>query len=153
MPHLFERQQDGTLKIEVAKRGKELLWDALLNKGTAFSDEEREVFNIMGLLPAVVNSIDQQAERTFAAITRKPEPLEQYIGLAALQDRNETLFYKLLTLHLEEFMPIVYTPTVGEACQHYSQILRRGRGVWITPNHRGRIDEVLANVPARATCG
>ncbi len=144
MPHHFERQPDGTLKIKVAKRGKELLWNALLNKGTAFSDEERETFRLMGLLPAVVNTIEQQAERTFAAITRKSEPLEQYIGLAALQDRNETLYYKLLTDHLEAFMPIVYTPTVGDASWNYSQIFRRGRGVWITPNHRGRIKELLA---------
>jgi malic enzyme len=144
MPHHFERQPDGTLKIKVAKRGKELLWDALLNKGTAFSDDEREAFGLMGLLPAVVNTIDQQAERTFAAITRKSEPLEQYIGLAALQDRNETLYYRLLTEHLEAFMPIVYTPTVGDASWNYSQIFRRGRGLWITPNHRGRVKELLA---------
>lgn len=146
MPHFFERRDDGTLKIEVTKRGKEVLWDALLNKGTCFSDEEREAFDLIGLLPAVVNTIEQQAERTYAAITRKDDPLEQYIGLAALQDRNETLFYKLLTTHLEEFMPIVYTPTVGEASLHYSHIFRRGRGLWITPNHRGRIKELLSAI-------
>jgi len=144
MPHYFERQDDGSLSIKVTKRGKELLWDALLNKGTCFTDEERETFNLVGLLPAVVNTPEQQAERTYKAITRKDDPLEQYIGLAALQDRNETLFYELLTSHLEEFMPIVYTPTVGEASWHYSQIFRRGRGVWITPNHRGRMKELLS---------
>jgi len=144
MPHHFERQADGTLKINVTKRGKELLWDALLNKGTCFSDEERETFKLIGLLPAVVNSTEQQTARTYAAITRKDDPLEQYIGLAALQDRNETLFYQLLTQNLEKFMPIVYTPTVGEASWNYSQIFRRGRGVWITPNHRGRIKELLS---------
>ncbi len=144
MPHYFERQDDGSLSIKVTKRGKELLWDALLNKGTCFTDEERETFNLIGLLPAVVNTPEQQAERTYKAITRKDDPLEQYIGLAALQDRNETLFYEILTSHLEEFMPIVYTPTVGEASWHYSQIFRRGRGVWITPNHRGRIKELLS---------
>ena len=144
MPHFFKRKDDGTLGIEVAKRGKELLWDALLNRGTAFTDEEREKFNLVGLLPAVVNTMQQQADRTFAAITRKDDPLEQYIGLAALQDRNETLFYKLLTDNLERFMPIVYTPTVGEASWHYSQIFRRGRGVWITPNHKGQIKKLLS---------
>lgn len=143
MSHFFERQEDGTLSIKVAKRRKELIWDALLNKGTCFTDEEREAFELIGLLPAVVNTPEQQAQRTYAAITRKSEPLEQYIGLMALQDRNETLFYKLLTEHIEEFMPIVYTPTVGEAGWHYSQIFRRGRGLWITPNHRGRIKEIL----------
>ncbi len=146
MPHFFERQDDGTLKIDAAKRGKELLWDALLNKGTAFTEEERETFGLTGLLPAQVNTIDEQAERTYQAIIRKPEPLEQYIGLRALQDRNETLFYRLLTNHLEEFMPIVYTPTVGEAGFHFSQIFRRGRGIWITPKHRGRIKELLAGL-------
>ncbi|MCH7823853.1 MAG: NAD-dependent malic enzyme [Acidobacteria bacterium] len=146
MSHFFKRQDDGTLRIEVAKRGKELLWDALLNKGTAFTEEERETFGLAGLLPAQVNTIDDQAERTYQAIIRKPEPLEQYIGLRALQDRNETLFYRLLIDHLEEFMPIVYTPTVGEAGFHFSQIFRRGRGIWITPEHRGRIKELLAGL-------
>ena len=144
MPHYFDRQDNGTLKIEVHKRGKELLWDALLNKGTAFTEEEREAFDLNGLLPTQVNTIEDQAERTYLAITRKSEPLEQYIGLRALQDRNETLLYKLLIDHLEEFMPIVYTPTVGDACFHFSRIFRRGRGVWITPDHRGRIKELLA---------
>jgi len=144
MPHVFERQDDGTLKITVNKRGKELLWDALLNKGTCFSAAEREAFNLTGLLPAAVNTIEEQAARTYKAITRKQDPLEQYIGLASLQDRNETLFYRLLTENLEDFMPIVYTPTVGEASWHYSQIFRRGRGVWITPDNRGRIKELLA---------
>jgi malic enzyme len=143
MPHFFERHEDGTLSIKVAKRRKELLWDALLNKGTCFTDEERETFELVGLLPAAVNTPAQQAERTYAAITRKNDPLEQYIGLAALQDRNETLFYKLLTEHIEKFMPIVYTPTVGEAGVRYSRIFRRGRGLWITPDHRGRIKELL----------
>ena len=146
MPHVFERQPDGTLKVEVAKRGKEVLWNASLNKGTAFPDNERDALDLMGLLPAVVNTIDQQAERTFESITRKEDPLEQYIGLAALQDRNETLYYKLLTGHLERFMPIVYTPTVGEASLHFSHIFRRGRGVWITPNHRGRVKELLTKL-------
>ena len=144
MPHFFERQDDGTLKIEANKRGKELLWDALLNKGTAFTEEEREVFGLKGLLPSQVNSIDYQAERTYRAITRKSEPLEQYIGLRALQDRNETLLYKILIDHLEELMPIVYTPTVGQAGFYFSKIFRRGRGVWITPDHRGQIKEILA---------
>ena len=143
MPHIFERKPDGTLKIQVSKRGKEVLWDALLNKGTAFTEEERETFGLVGLLPSEVNTIEQQAERTFGAIVRKTDPLEQYIGLNALQDRNETLFYKLLCDHIVEFMPIVYTPTVGDAGWHFSQIFRRGRGVWITPEHRGRIKELL----------
>jgi malic enzyme len=144
MSHYFERQQDGSLRINVESRGKKLLWDGLLNKGTAFSDDEREAFELIGLLPAVVNTIEQQAERTHGAIARKQVDLDKYITLAALQDRNETLYYKLLTDHLDEYMPIVYTPTVGEASLHYSDVFRRGRGVWITPNHRGRIKELLS---------
>jgi len=144
MQHYFERQQDGSLRINVHSRGKTLLQDELLNKGTGFSDDERETFELMGLLPAVVNTIEQQAERTHQSVARKQADLDKYITLAALQDRNETLYYKLLTEHLEEYMPIVYTPTVGEASLHYSHVFRRGRGVWITPNHRGRIKELLS---------
>ena len=144
MQHYFERQPDGSLRINVHSRGKTLLQDELLNKGTGFSDDERETFELVGLLPAVVNTIEQQAERTHQSVARKQVDLDKYITLAALQDRNETLYYKLLTEHIEEYMPIVYTPTVGEASLHYSHVFRRGRGVWITPNHRGRIKELLS---------
>ncbi|HUL79757.1 MAG TPA: NAD-dependent malic enzyme, partial [Vicinamibacteria bacterium] len=95
----------------------------------------------------VVSSMEQQARRAYGNIARKTEPLERYIGLAALQDRNEHLFYRVLGDHLEEFLPIVYTPTVGQACQQYSRIFRRARGLWITPDHKGRMTEVLANAP------
>ena len=91
--------------------------------------------------------MEQQARRAYGNIVRKSEPLERYIGLAALQDRNEHLFYRVLADHLEEFLPIVYTPTVGLACQQYSRIFRRARGLWITPEHKGRMTEVLANAP------
>src|SRR5262249_34177870 len=80
-------------------------------------------------------------------LARKTDPLERYIGLASLEDRNEHLFHYVLGEHLEEFLPIVYTPTVGRACEQFSHIFRRARGLWITPGHRGRIDEVLGNAP------
>jgi malic enzyme len=90
--------------------------------------------------------MEQQARRAFANIARKPDALERHIGLAALHDRNERLFYRVLGDHLEELLPIVYTPTVGRACQEFSHIFRRARGLWITPEHRGRIHAVLGNV-------
>ena len=143
----FERTPDGRSRVCVRERGARLLSHHLHNKSTAFSHEERRQFDLEGLLPPVVSTMAQQAERAYANIMRKPDPLERYIGLAALQDRNEHLFYRVLLDHLEELLPIVYTPTVGEACQKYSHIFRRARGVWITAEQRGQIDAVLANVP------
>ncbi len=132
--------------IEVRDRGAALLHAPLLNKGTAFSAQERKSFDLEGLLPSTISSMGQQVARNYASIQRKDEPLEKYIGLVALQDRNETLFYRLLSENIEEFLPIVYTPTVGLATQMYSHIFRRARGVWITPEHKGRIAQVLGNV-------
>jgi malate dehydrogenase (oxaloacetate-decarboxylating) len=140
-----EIDEDGTTVVECALRGDRLLSHAMFNKGTGFTRDERDAFGLLGLLPHVVCTIEQQVERVHARLNRKTDPLEKYIGLAALQDRNETLFHRLLLEHLEELMPIVYTPTVGQACQLYSTIFRRGRGLWITPDHQGRIRTVLEN--------
>jgi malic enzyme len=142
----FERTDQG-VRAKIAHRGRDLLNHPLVNKGTAFSAEERRAFALEGLLPHSITTIGQQLVRVYESICRKPDPLERYIGMAALQDRNETLFYRLLIEHVDELMPIVYTPTVGEACQYYSHIFRRGRGMWITPEHRGRIADVLKNAP------
>jgi malic enzyme len=103
--------------------------------------------SLEGLLPSGVNTIEQQARRVYENLARKTDPLERYIGLASLEDRNEHLFHHVLGQHLEEFLPIVYTPTAGRACQEFSHIFRRARGLWITPEHRGRIHEVLGNWP------
>jgi malic enzyme len=144
----YGERRDGTvIRVEVPYRGVALLRHSVYNKGTAFTREERRAFGLEGLLPDAVSTLDQQVRRMHANIVRKQDPLEQYVGLAALQERNETLFYRLLLDHLEEFLPIVYTPTVGQACQEFSRIFRRGRGLWITPGHRGRIAEVLGNAP------
>jgi malic enzyme len=143
----LKRDSAGKLSLEVPYRGTRLLRHPMYTKGTAFSQEERRAFGLDGLLPHAVSTIEQQERRVYANITRKSDPLEKYIGLAALQDRNEHLFYRLLSDHIEEFLPIVYTPTVGRACQEFSHIFRRARGLWITPGHRGRIDEVLGNAP------
>jgi len=120
-----------------------LLRFPLFNKGTGFTGEERQYFELEGLLPSRHNDIETQAERTYKTIMFNEDPVGRHIGLAALQDRNEHLYYKVLSEHLEELMPIVYTPTVGKASQYFSRVYRRGRGIWITPQFRGRIEDVL----------
>jgi malic enzyme len=138
----------GAEVVHSHRRGVDVLTDPRLNKGSAFTPAERRALGLEGLLPHQVCTIEQQVHRAYQNIVRKSEPLEQYIGLVSLQDRNETLFYRLLVDHVEHFLPIAYTPTVGLACQRFSHIYRRQRGLWITPEHRGRIAEVLANTPS-----
>jgi len=132
---------------KVPYSGPQILGHPLYNKGSGFTREERQAFGLEGLLPSAVNTLEQQARRVYENLARKTDPLERYIGLASLEDRNEHLFHYVLGEHLEEFLPIVYTPTVGRACQQFSHIFRRARGLWITPEHRGRIDQVLGNWP------
>ncbi len=141
------RLEDGRWRVEVPARGPRLLAHPMYNKSSAFSREERETFGLEGLLPSAVSTMAMQARRVYENITRKSTPLEQYIGLSALQDRNEHLFYRVLLDNLEEFLPVIYTPTVGQASRLYSHIFRRGRGVWITPADLGHVRRLLANAP------
>ena len=113
-------------------RGMDLLDTPLLNKGTAFTDEERTQFGLHGLLPPCVETLEEQVARAYEAYKRKDDDLERHICLRALQDNNEVLFYRLLLDHIEEMTPIVYTPTVALACQQFSHIYRRPRGMFIS---------------------
>lgn len=115
----------------------------LYDKGTGFTYEERRRFGIEGMLPAEYNNIETQAERTFQSICFNPDSVGRHIDLSQLMNRNEVLFYKILSKHLEELMPVIYTPTVGEASRFFSRVYRRARGVFISPDHAGRIEEVL----------
>jgi malic enzyme len=142
-----KRGGDGRERVEVRLRGPQLLSHRMYNRSTAFSREDRRELGLEGLLPDVVSSMEQQARRAYANVARRTEPLDRYVTLAALQDRNEHLFYKVLGEHLEEFLPVVYAPTVAQACHQYGRFSRRARGLWITPEHKGRMTEVLANAP------
>ena len=133
----------GQKYMAVSARGQALLMNPITNKGTAFTQREREELGLQGLIPPMVCTMKQQLDRTYENYLNKTTNLERFIYLTSLQDRNETLFYRLLLEHIDEMMPIVYTPVVGEACQKYSHIYRRGRGLYIDYNHRGHIDKLL----------
>src|SRR6266481_6335579 len=134
-------------KIPAGLRGMDLLDTPLLNKGTAFSDQERSTFGLHGLLPPQVETLIEQSERAYEAFAVKPNDLEKHIYLRQLQDANETLFYRLMLDHVVEMMPIVYTPTVGLACQQFSHIYRRPRGMAISYPLRDSIGQILRNRP------
>ena len=119
----------------------------LLNKGSAFSMEERSSFNLLGLLPEVVETIEEQAERAWIQYQGFKTEIDKHIYLRNIQDTNETLFYRLVQNHLEEMMPVIYTPTVGAACERFSEIYRRSRGVFISYQNRHNMDDILQNVP------
>jgi len=131
--------------VRVRERGRNLLLDPFTNKGTAFPIEERESLGLLGLLPPALSTPEQQLDRAYENFQAAGDPLKKYVYLTALHDRNEVLYFHLLHDHIDEMMPIVYTPVVGEACQRFSHLYRRARGVYVTLRHRGRIAQVLAN--------
>ena len=136
---------DSTLEVRTA--GSALLARPSLNKGTAFTEDEREAFGLHGLLPPDVESLETQVRRAYDAYRRKATDLGRHITLRQLQDSNETLFYALLEAHIAEMLPIIYTPTVGEACQQFSEIYRRPRGLFVSYRMKDRIEEILGHAP------
>ncbi len=131
--------------IQVSLSGLNLINSARLNKGTAFTDHERDIFDLHGLLPPHVGSLDEQVARRKRALANQPSPFEKYSFLRDLQDTNETLFYALLVRNVEEMLPLVYTPTVGEGCQRFSEIWRKPRGVFLSYPNKGRIAQILGH--------
>ncbi len=129
--------------------GLRLMQDPTLNKGTAFSEAEREALGLRGLVPPHVQTIDDQVKRFLITYRKRSTDLERYIDLSSLQDRNETLYYHIITKHIEDMMPMIYTPTVGLACQQFGQIFRRSHGMYISQKDRGSVAKVLRNWPRK----
>jgi len=130
-------------------RGIDVLNNPRLNKGTAFSQKEREDLGLVGLLPAGIETIDKQVQRVLGHLAQKPTDIERYIYLVGLADRNETLFYKVVMSDPERFLPIVYDPTIAEACLKFGHIYRRSRGMYVSIRDKGRVAEVLRNSPIK----
>jgi malate dehydrogenase (oxaloacetate-decarboxylating) len=145
MDYQVVKDDEGHAYLDVKLSDYALMSNSLLNKGMAFTNEEREAFNLLGLLPPHVTDLNTQRERSYLAFKSKPTDIEKYIYLSDLQNSNETLFYSLISEHIEELIPIVYTPTVGLGCQRFSQVYRRPRGVFIAYPHRDQMDKILAN--------
>ncbi len=144
---MSKRSSGASTRASDFPRGVDLLHDPLLNKGTAFTESEREALGLRGLLPPRVATMAEQIARVMSNLRAKPNDLEKYIYLTSLHDRNETLFYRVVVDHIDELMPIIYTPTVGRACQEYGLLFRRARGMFITAEDRGRVREILGNWP------
>jgi malate dehydrogenase (oxaloacetate-decarboxylating) len=132
--------------LYISYAGPSLLETPLLNKGAAFTEKERRTFNLIGLLPPRYESIDEQVERAYQQFCSFDEPINKHIYLRVVQDNNETLFYRLLRQHLVEMLPIIYTPTVGDACEHFSDIYRSARGIFVSYEERGYMDDILRSV-------
>ncbi|APF04666.1 TPA: NAD-dependent malic enzyme [Legionella pneumophila] len=134
------------MAIKITKRGMDLLRDPILNKGTAFSLQERDEFALHGLIPTTVETLEQQVVRCLDAYSAKEDPLEKHIYLRALQDRNEVLFYRFIIDNLVDILPIIYTPVVGQACELFSHIYRQPRGVFLSYPERDKLDSIVQNI-------
>jgi malate dehydrogenase (oxaloacetate-decarboxylating) len=133
----------GELCLPVEERGRRLLAEPLLNKGTAFTPDERDALGLRGLLPAHTSTIDEQLARVRTQWDAKASPMERHIYLESLHDRNETLYHRFILENLQDAVPVVYTPTVAEACRHWSRLHRHARGIYVTPGDRGQIARLL----------
>jgi malate dehydrogenase (oxaloacetate-decarboxylating) len=129
----------------VSLSGYDLINTPSLNKGTAFSDHERDLFSLHGLLPPHIGSLEDQLERRMQALAGQPTPFNKYSFLRDLQDTNETLFYALLVRNIDQMLPLVYTPTVGEGCQRFSEIWRKPRGLFLSYPNKHRIPQILSH--------
>src|SRR5690348_1258271 len=130
-------------------RGVALLCDAHFNKFTAFTEAERDSLGLVGLVPEGIDSEENQVERALMQLDQKPSPLEKYVYLSQLQDTDETLFYRLLMSDPARFLPLVYTPTVGDVCLEFSHLMQRPRGLYVSIRRKGRVREILRNWPQR----
>lgn len=139
------KKENGQEYLESKAFGYDLITNVRWNKGTSFTNEERDAFLLHGLIPPHVFGLNEQVEKRYATLLTKPTDLEKHIYLRAIQERNETLFYSLIDKHIEEVMPLVYTPVVGEACQQFSHIYRQPRGVFISYPNRDKIDAMLSS--------
>ena len=144
MPKKQTKTQARQSKLSLPK-GVALLHNPMLNKGTAFTEKERDGLGLRGLLPPHVHTQKEQMQRVMNTFAKKPNDLERYVQLISLQDRNETLFYRVIMDHIETMMPIIYTPTVGKACQEYGHLFRRPRGIYISAKDKGKVAKVLKN--------
>jgi malate dehydrogenase (oxaloacetate-decarboxylating) len=147
---MYERPYDlvfgpAGYSLRIRARGNNVLTNPMLNRGTAFTPAERETLDVMGLLPSGVSTMDSQLRRVYAQYRRQPSDLAKNVYLGNLRDRNEVLFYRLLSDHLDEMLPIVYTPTVGQAIERFSHEYRRPRGVYLDVNHPERVEPSLRN--------
>lgn len=141
----MELEHESKRPLYIPYAGPALLETPLLNKGSAFTEEERANFNLQGLLPEAIETIEEQAERAYKQFLAFKTDIDKHIYLRNIQDTNETLFYRLIVNHLSEMMPVIYTPTVGEACEHFSDIYRRHRGLFISYPNKDNIDDMLQN--------